>query len=57
MSDEIKADLNIIPVRWIDEVLEIALAKLPNIQNDNKSDITAVATSSEKPQNKPAPKH
>ena len=29
ISDEIKADLNIKPVKWIDEVLELALTSLP----------------------------
>jgi len=29
ISDAIKADLNIVPVRWIDEVLEVALTKMP----------------------------
>ena len=29
ISDEIKADLTIVPVKWIDEVLEIALMSVP----------------------------
>ena len=36
ISDEIKADLIIKPVKWIDEVLEIALIRVPMPHNQNK---------------------
>ena len=29
IPDNVKADLNIVPVRWIDKVLEIALERVP----------------------------
>ena len=44
ISDEIKADLNIKPVKWIDEVLEIALVSLPVI--DEKASSTEKSVSS-----------
>jgi ATP-dependent Lon protease len=37
IPDNIKADLNIKPVKWIDEVLEIALQFMPEPIKDNKS--------------------
>jgi len=37
IPDNIKENLNIIPVKWIDEVLEVALTKLPSpIENDQE---------------------
>ena len=38
----IKQNLDIRPVRWIDEVFEIALEKMPepNIKKESKSDVT-----------------
>jgi ATP-dependent Lon protease len=37
IPDNIKADLQIKPVKWIDEVLEIALQYIPEPTEDNKS--------------------
>jgi ATP-dependent Lon protease len=37
IPDNIKADLQIKPVKWIDEVLEIALQYMPEPTEDNKS--------------------
>jgi ATP-dependent Lon protease len=37
IPDNIKADLEIKPVKWIDEVLEIALQYMPEPVEDNKS--------------------
>ena len=39
----IKQNLDIQPVRWIDEVFEIALEKMPepNIKKQSKSDVAA----------------
>jgi len=37
IPDNIKADLKIKPVKWIDEVLEIALAYMPEPAEDNKT--------------------
>ena len=50
IPDEIKDGLNIKPVRWIDEVLDIALAQNPSgTQTDDKSDLgPAVGGSDEK---------
>jgi ATP-dependent Lon protease len=39
IPDNIKADLNIRPVKWIDEVLEIALQFMPEPIEDNKSQV------------------
>ena len=41
-EQNIKQNLDIRPVRWIDEVFEIALEKMPepNIKKESKSDVT-----------------
>ena len=57
ISDDVKADLEIKPVKWIDEVLEIALTELPVGENVKKSDDSVVKEASEKGQTKPAPRH
>jgi ATP-dependent Lon protease len=36
IHDNIKADLSIIPVKWIDQVLEIALQSLPVALSDDE---------------------
>ena len=36
IPDNIKADLNIVPVKWIDEVLEIALESMPEPIGDEE---------------------
>ena len=48
ISDEIKQDLIIKPVRWIDEVLEIALAELPVPLDKKDSQKDAVSTKKKK---------
>ena len=57
ISDEVKADLTIKPVKWIDEVLEIALTELPVAINGKKTTETIVKKGSSKGNNKPAPRH
>jgi ATP-dependent Lon protease len=51
IPENIKSDLNIKPVKWIDEVLEIALEKLPTPLTDEeyfKKPESAVAAADEK---------
>ena len=57
ISDEIKADLIIKPVRWIDEVLEIALTELPIANIEEKSSDKAAPANTKKPTSKPVPRH
>ncbi|GAA6138578.1 endopeptidase La [Arenicella sp. 4NH20-0111] len=45
ISDEVKQDLTITPVKWIDEVLEIALVEVP-VGKKNKSDEKTTVSSS-----------
>jgi len=48
IPDEIKDGLTITPVRWIDEVLDIALSQSPSgSQSDEKSDLAPGVTGSE----------
>jgi len=48
IPDNIKADLTIKAVKWIDEVLEIALQFMPEPLTENKSDDIEKATSESK---------
>jgi len=48
ISDEIKSDLTIVPVKWIDEVLEIALTQLPKASDDDDSENKSTSTSGNK---------
>ena len=57
ISEEIKADLTIIPVKWIDQVLEIALTELPVAAEQKKSSKDIVSSKPKKPQAKPVPRH
>ena len=57
ISDEVKADLVIKPVKWIDEVLEIALSELPVAKKIKKNDEAVVEKKSTKSTNKTAPRH
>ncbi|MBT8114341.1 MAG: hypothetical protein KJP04_03115, partial [Arenicella sp.] len=57
ISEEIKADLVIKPVKWIDEVLEVALAELPVALSEEKSAAEGVNQSAKKPVSKPVPRH
>jgi ATP-dependent Lon protease len=52
ISEEIRADLTIKPVRWIDEVLEIALASMPMPVKPNKSSKTSSSRSNKKSHSK-----
>ena len=52
ISEEIRADLTIKPVRWIDEVLEIALASVPMPAKSKKLSKTSSSRSNKKPQPK-----
>jgi ATP-dependent Lon protease len=50
IPDNIKDDLTIIPVKWIDEVLEIALQRMPEpISDDVKEDHESTGESGESP--------
>jgi len=57
ISDEIKADLTIKPVKWIDEVLEVALAEVPQPNDEKKSSKEAISGSSEKSESTTVPRH
>jgi len=57
ISDEVKADLKIIPVQWIDEVLEIALTQAPALRGQNKPSETAIVTPVKKNSRKPTSPH
>ena len=57
MSDEIKADLTIKPVRWIDEVLEIALVELPTPIGEKKPSKKTISSSSDKDEPTIVPRH
>ena len=49
ISDEIKADLNIKPVKWIDEVLELALTSLPIADEKASSSKKSVSSADDNP--------
>lgn len=54
IPDNIKSDLEIIPVKWIDEVLEVALQRMPepieeDMESDSKSDSEQNSESGETP--------
>jgi ATP-dependent Lon protease len=57
ISDAIKADLNIVPVRWIDEVLEVALTKMPKGGAAPTEGEGAVAEKVKNQVDKPAARH
>ena len=57
ISDEVKANLIIKPVKWIDEVLEIALTEVPVAENAKKTDESVVKKSDAKASVKPVPRH
>lgn len=57
ISDEIKSDLTIKPVKWIDEVVEIALTRVPDANGNEKTTGEAVKGGSKKPHSKPAARH
>lgn len=57
ISEEIRADLTIKPVKWIDEVLEIALTRMPEALSSKSSKGKSVSKVNEKSVTKPAPRH
>lgn len=57
ISDDVKADLTIKPVKWIDEVLEIALTHLPEASGEQSSNDKSVTAVKDAPANKPIPRH
>ncbi|MFT6048248.1 MAG: ATP-dependent Lon protease, partial [Arenicella sp.] len=57
ISDEIKADLIIRPVRWIDEVLEIALVELPTPIGQKKPLKKTISSTSDKEESTIVPRH
>ena len=57
ISDEVKADLVIKPVKWIDEVLEIALTEVPMAENLKKNEENVVKKTARKSTSKSAPRH
>ena len=57
ISDKIKKDLTIIPVKWIDEVLSVALIEEPKGGKKSNDDGEALSISDEKPLAEPAARH
>ncbi|MCL4144690.1 UNVERIFIED_CONTAM: hypothetical protein GTU68_058070 [Idotea baltica] len=57
ISDEVRGELTIKPVKWIDEVLEIALAEVPGVILEKKSIEKNIATSDKKTDPSPAARH
>ena len=57
ISEEIKADLTIVPVRWIDEVLEIALTEVPEALKHDESEEKSVSGNKDKSKSEPAAHH
>jgi len=57
ISDEVKQDLTITPVKWIDDVLEIALTKVPSADNLPVDEKTAASSSKAKKTKEPAARH
>ena len=57
ISDEIKADLDIKPVKWIDQVMEIALTEQPHADSSKKAGKKAVTPASENAASEPAARH
>jgi len=57
ISEEVKADLNIKPVKWIDEVLEIALTHLPEADKTSSSNDKSVTAAKDSVTSKPIPRH
>jgi len=57
IADSIKADLNIVPVKWIDQVLEIALTKVPNGTEAPDENGEVVAKKEKSLNEKPAARH
>ncbi len=50
IPENIKADLDIIAVKWIDEVLEVALTRMPEPLDESETEIVAKESSAVKPE-------
>jgi ATP-dependent Lon protease len=57
ISDEIKADLKIVPVKWIDEVLEVAMTETPKALDGDDSEESAVSGGGDSSKSEPAARH
>ncbi len=57
ISEEVKQDLIITPVKWIDEVLEIALTELPSPDKNASEDKSTVSSTKSKKRKEPAARH
>jgi len=57
ISDEVRGELDIKPVKWIDEVLEIALVEVPGVDLKNKSAEKSAANNSTNGNSEPAARH
>ena len=57
VSEEIRSELTIKPVKWIDEVLEIALAKNLSVALEKKSSDKSVTSADKKTNTGPAARH
>lgn len=57
IADEVKADLTIVPVKWIDEVLDVALAEHPKVDADAAENETSVTSAKGKKEPESAAHH
>lgn len=57
ISDEVRGELDIKPVKWIDEVLQIALTEMPGIILEKKPADKSVATNIKKTDPSPTARH
>ncbi len=57
IADEVKQDLTITPVKWIDEVLEIALTELPSASNQADREKNTVSSNKTKKDKESAARH
>ncbi|MBX2847782.1 MAG: endopeptidase La [Acidiferrobacterales bacterium] len=57
ISEEVRAELNIKPVKWIDEVLEITLAERPGMVLEKKSVKKSASSDDKKTDPTPAARH
>ncbi len=57
IAEEVKQDLTITPVKWIDEVLEIALTEVPSSDNVEEEDNTTVSSSKSEKDKESAARH
>lgn len=57
IADNIKADLDIRPVKWIDQVLELALTQFSLINQESISSTDKVSAEDKKTSNEPAARH